>query len=76
MRFDVQGDDGEYRGDLWHRPVELPLWYGRETPSPLTQHSITYGCMSIRQWHQYPNILPRELYTDELQEGGVKFDTL
>ena len=248
----VDTGDGEYRGDLWHRPVGLPLWYGRETPSPLTQHSITYGynwaapvdgtiwiqgreikvkgfgqreryvavdssaaelgawedwgfiafnevhasmydmragmkdyslydlttgkhytsdgtlkggdrdvtelefihedwifvrdidgfipgtyrvliktedgtyemtakaanvspwgvtfkvpdnpvatltyrdvqgrfigkdgsvheltnghgCMSIRQWHQYPNILPRELYTDELQEGGVKFDTL
>ena len=35
--------DGEYRADLWHRPVGLPLWYGRETPSPLTQHSITYG---------------------------------
>ena len=35
--------DGEYHADLWHRPEGLPLWYGRETPSPLTQHSITYG---------------------------------
>ena len=35
--------DGAYRADLWHRPSGCPLWYGRETPSYLTQHSITYG---------------------------------
>ena len=35
--------DGEYRADLWHRPSGYPLWYGREKPSFLTQHSITYG---------------------------------
>ena len=35
--------DGTYRADLWHRPSGCPLWYGRETPSYLTQHSITYG---------------------------------
>lgn len=35
--------DGEYRADLWHRPSGCPLWYGREKPSFLTQHSITYG---------------------------------
>lgn len=33
------------------------------------------GAMSIRQWHAYPNILPRELYSDE-EKTGEKFDTL
>ena len=74
--------DGAYRADLWHRPSGCPLWYGREAPSYLTQHSITYGYnwsgvvtgeivlngRSIRQWHAYPHILPRELYTDEPKE--------
>lgn len=32
-----------YRAELWHRPQGFPLWYGREKPSYLTQHSITYG---------------------------------
>lgn len=35
--------DGEYKSDLWHRPQGFPLWYGRQKPSYLTQHSITYG---------------------------------
>ncbi len=35
--------DGVYSTDLWHRPHHAPLWYGRETPSYLTQHSVTYG---------------------------------
>ncbi|MGN0628696.1 MAG: hypothetical protein ACI4IW_03600 [Oscillospiraceae bacterium] len=35
--------DGEYRADLYHRPKGYPLWYGREKPSFLTQHSVTYG---------------------------------
>ena len=35
--------DGIYKADLWHRPHYAPLWYGRETPSYLTQHSVTYG---------------------------------
>lgn len=35
--------DGAYKTDLWHRPHCAPLWYGREEPSFLTQHSITYG---------------------------------
>ncbi len=35
--------DGEYKADLWHRAYGYPLWYGREKPSYLTQHSITYG---------------------------------
>ncbi len=32
-----------YRAELWHRPQGYPLWYGREKPSYLTQHSVTYG---------------------------------
>lgn len=35
--------DGKYKADLWHKPYGYPLWYGREKPSHLTQHSITYG---------------------------------
>lgn len=35
--------DGEYSADLYHRAYGFPLWYGREKPSLLTQHSITYG---------------------------------
>lgn len=41
--FELDSQDGAYRADLWHRPSGYPLWYGRETPSYLTQHSITYG---------------------------------
>ena len=34
--------------------------------------------MSVRQWHPYPNILPRELYLDSAGEVNceTKFDTL
>lgn len=39
----VNSIDGEYKADLFHRPHGYPLWYGREKPSHLTQHSITYG---------------------------------
>lgn len=35
--------DGRYKADLYHRPHGYPLWYGREKPSCLTQHSVTYG---------------------------------
>lgn len=35
--------DGEYKADLYHKPHGYPLWYGREEPSLLTQHSVTYG---------------------------------
>lgn len=35
--------DGEFKGNLYHRAHGYPLWYGREKPSLLTQHSITYG---------------------------------
>lgn len=41
LRLDTMA--GIYKADLWHRPHYAPLWYGRETPSYLTQHSITYG---------------------------------
>ena len=33
------------------------------------------GTMSIRQWHAYPSVLPRELYSDE-KLTGEKFETL
>ena len=32
-----------YTAELWHRPQGYPLWYGRDKPSYLTQHSVTYG---------------------------------
>lgn len=35
--------DGEFKANLYHRAHGYPLWYGREKPSYLTQHSITYG---------------------------------
>lgn len=41
--FKIDTLDGQFKADLWQRPKGLPLWYGRETPSALTQHSITYG---------------------------------
>ena len=41
--FVVDSMDGVYKADLWHRAHGYPLWYGREKPSYLTQHSITYG---------------------------------
>lgn len=41
--FHIDSMDGVYKADLYHRPHGFPLWYGRETPSYLTQHSITYG---------------------------------
>lgn len=39
----VNSHDGDYEADLWHTPHGFPLWYGREKPSYLTQHSVTYG---------------------------------
>ena len=33
------------------------------------------GGLSVRQWHAYPNILPRELYSD-VTLVGEKFETL
>ena len=42
-----------YSAELWHRPHGYPLWYGRDKPSYLTQHSITYGynwCGEVEGW--------------------------
>ena len=33
------------------------------------------GTMSIRQWHPYPNIIPRELFSDTVMTGE-RFETL
>lgn len=41
--FNLNTLDGIYSAKLWHKPHYAPLWYGREVPSYLTQHSITYG---------------------------------
>lgn len=41
--FLIDTQDGEFKADLYHRGYGFPLWYGREKPSYLTQHSITYG---------------------------------
>lgn len=41
--FYIDSLDGEYKADLFHRPSGYPLWYGRDKPSYLTQHSVTYG---------------------------------
>lgn len=41
--FNMDSGDGEFSCDLTHTAYGSPLWYGREKPSALTQHSITYG---------------------------------
>lgn len=40
--FMIDALDGEYKADLFHTPHGYPLWYGREKPSYLTQHYVTY----------------------------------
>ena len=55
-----------------HYTVEGKFTYHDGTVRHLTGGR---GTMSIRQWHAYPNILPRELYSDEVKTGE-KFDTL
>lgn len=47
--FSVEALDGIYKADLWYRAYGYPFWYGREKPSYLTQHSITYGYI----WSSY-----------------------
>lgn len=39
----INSQDGRLSAELIHTPFGYPLWYGRKTPSALTQHSITYG---------------------------------
>ena len=41
-RIKVRSRDGRLSADIIHTPYG-PLWYGREKPSCLTQHSVTYG---------------------------------
>jgi len=40
----VNDEEKNFHADIVHKPdVFGPLWYGREKPSYLTQHSVTYG---------------------------------
>lgn len=39
----IDSFDGKYKTDMYHSPKGYPLWYGRDEPPYLTQHSITYG---------------------------------
>lgn len=40
----INDTEKNFSADIWHKPVcHGPLWYGREKPSYLTQHSVTYG---------------------------------
>lgn len=41
--FNVDSGDGDFSFDITHTCYGYPLWYGREEPSYLTQHSVTYG---------------------------------
>lgn len=59
-------------GILMLDKVEGTFTYKDGTAKVLTGGIET---MSGRQWHAYPNILPRELYSDEVKTGK-KFDTL
>ena len=52
--------------------VEGKFTYNDGTVKTLTDGR---GSMSVRQWHQYPNMLPRELYCDD-ELTGEKFETL
>lgn len=43
-RIVVDDPEQNFKADMIHRPdCGGPLWYGREKPSYLTQHSVTYG---------------------------------
>jgi len=40
----VNDEEKNFSANLTHKPdCHGPLWYGRENPSYLTQHSVTYG---------------------------------
>ncbi|ULQ59278.1 hypothetical protein K7I13_12375 [Brucepastera parasyntrophica] len=40
----IDDQERSFKADFIHKPIcGGPLWYGREKPSYLTQHSITYG---------------------------------
>ncbi|MCL2882719.1 MAG: hypothetical protein FWF45_07560 [Coriobacteriia bacterium] len=43
-RYQIEDAERGFKADLVHKPLcGGPLWYGRNTPSHLTQHSTTYG---------------------------------
>ena len=50
---------------------------GTFTETDGTMRTLTggRGSMSVRQWHAYPNLLPRELYCDDALDGE-RFETL
>lgn len=69
FEFNVEGDDGE-----------LYALGGSILSMALEKMDLATLCMAkgkgrVRQWHQYPNMLPRELYCDD-ELTGEKFDTL
>lgn len=79
--FNVEGDDGELYalgGSILFMNLEkldlvtICMARGKGSVRQLTGGR---GTMSIRQWHAYPNILPKELYNDEVRTGE-KFATL
>ncbi|MEY8354265.1 hypothetical protein AALB39_13030 [Lachnospiraceae bacterium 54-53] len=41
--YTINDEEKNFKADFYHRPAGGPLWYGKEQPSFLTQHSITYG---------------------------------
>ena len=42
--YQINDTEKGFKADFIHRPLcGGPLWYGRENPSHLTQHSTTYG---------------------------------
>lgn len=42
-RYVIDDKENNFKADFYHRPSGGPLWYGKDTPCRLTQHSITYG---------------------------------
>ena len=43
-RYRINDEENGFKADFTHKPLcGGPLWYGREVPSHLTQHSTTYG---------------------------------
>ena len=42
--YQINDEEKGFKADFIHKPIcGGPLWYGREKPSYLTQHSVTYG---------------------------------
>ena len=51
--LEVNSPEEDFSAELFHTPHGFPLWYGREKPSCLTQHSITYGYNWAGDVHGY-----------------------